>query len=340
MSQTATKSDLPKQPRGLNRMVMTSARLLPYRAPLVRYLTLGVGTALTMAGLIIGGGLGVLPALGVMAVSALGINTIATFCNLGLRKSLYNGSRETAFVPSSPLFEFAERLGTKVTASRGNLIELRPDTSIHNYRTTLFHDGHAVIGINPEHITRLYNQFKNHPEGASRFAEVHAFALGHEIQHHKQPFWQDVWGQSLFMAGSFTGLVWTIGPVAPSLTQVFTGLGAVAGVLTLNFIRDRQNELDADAGAVKRLGSADAARHFFKHSSKARWSPRYPSPALRLAAAELQEAQLPVAERQSARAAFDALYHSTITDFPELVSGSRIPARSPSSVSQNIAKLA
>lgn len=357
MSQTERTSDLPELPCGLNRMVMTSARLLPYRPSLVRFLTLGVGTVLAAAGLVIGGGLGVLPALGFMAGSALGMNMMATLCDLGLKKLFYTGDTKPVAALPSPSLAFAMRLGQRLITAQTNEpspIRLCLSTDINNYRATISRDSHTVIEMNPSYVAGLYENLTRYDgvsAGTARFAEIHAFALQHEIQHRQQPSWQDTFGQSIFLA-SATGLVGTtltflanslspdITPAIqamPSLTQIFACLAAPTGIYALNLIRTRQNEFDADSAAVRNLGSAAAARAFFGAPETGR-KLIHPSPALRIAAAELQESRLTEAERRSARAAFNALYETTIAEFPEL-GGQRHPTGSPSSVRQNSPEL-
>lgn len=345
MSQTERKPDLPELPRGLNRMMMTSPWLLPYRPSLVRYLTLGVGTALAAAGLIIGGGLGVLPALGLMAASALALNTVATLCDLGQKSFFFGGNREQVATPPNPSCAFALKLGQRLIAAQTNKlgpIELRLGTDFTYYRATAFRNGHTVIEMNPENAVELHEKLATSDgvsAGTTRFAEIHAFALQHEIQHRQQPSWQYIYDWSLFLASSCSGLFWAFGNTVPSLTGIFTCLAAPTGIYALNLIRSRQNELDADSAAVRQLGSADAARTFFEVSKAEIWKRTHPPSALRIAAAELQESRLTEAERRGARAAFNALYKTTIAEFPEL-GGQRHPTGSPSSVQQNIPELA
>ncbi len=344
MSQTERTSDLPELPRGLNRMLMTSPRLLPYRPSLVRFLTLGVGTALAAAGLIIGGGLGVLPALGLMAASALALNTVATLYDLGQKSFFFGGNREQVATPPSPSCALAMKLGQGLIAAQTDKpgsVELRLGTDFTYYRAATFRNGHTVIEMNPNDAIELHEKLAMSDgisAGTARFAEIHAFALHHETQHLQQPSWQHIYDQSLFLASSCAGLLLAFGNAAPSLTGIFTCLAAPAGIYALNLIRSRQNELDADSAAVRQLGSAAAARTFFEVSKAEIWRRTHPSSALRIAAAELQESRLPEAERRSARAAFKALYESTIAEFPEL-GGQRHPTGSPSSVRQKSPEL-
>ena len=261
MSQTERKPDLPELPRGLNRMLMTSPRLLPYRPFLVRFLTLGVSTALAAAGLIIGGGLGVLPALGLMAGSALTLNTVATLCDLGQKSFFFGGNREQVTTPPNLSCAFALKLGQRLIAAHTNKpgpIELRPGTGFTYYQATRFRDGHTVIKMNPTDAVALHENLTTSDDvsaGAARFAEIHTFALQHEIQHLQQPSWQYIYDQSLFLASSCSGLFfWAFGNTAPSLTGIFTCLAAPAGVYALSLIRTRQNELEADSAAVRQLG--------------------------------------------------------------------------------------
>lgn len=345
MSQTERKPDLPELPRGLNRMLMTSPRLLPYRPSLVRYLTLGVGTALAAAGLIIGGGLGVLPALGFMAASALALNTVATLCDLGHKSFFFGGNREQVATPPNPSCAFALKLGQRLIAVQTNKpgpIELRLGTDFTYYRATTFRNGHTVIEINPNDAIELHEKLTMSDgisAGTARFAEMHAFALYHETQDIQQPPWQYIYGQSLLLASSCAGLFLAFGNAVPSLTGIFTCLAAPIGIHALSRSRSQQNELEADSAAVRQLGSAAAARTFFEVSKAEIWRRTHPSSALRIAAAELQESRLTEAERRSARAAFNALYETTIAEFPELY-GQRHPTGSPSSVRQNIPELA
>jgi hypothetical protein len=364
MSQTERKPDLPELPHGLNRMLMTSPRLLPYRPSLVRYLTLGVGTALAAAGLIIGGGLGVLPALGLMAASALALNTVATLCDLKLRKSLYANNKEPASASPSPFLEFAITLGRQFITPQTSVIELHQNTKVGCYRIMLLRDGHAVIEMNPNYVEGLHQDLimsdilratlgrsrwlggnlavsDGVSPSTARFAEMHAFALQHEIQHRQQPSWQDTYGKSLFLTSivGLTPTALTFLLAAPSLTQIFATALAPVGIHALDLIRRRQNELDADSAAVRQLGSAAAARHLFGNKEKEKRVLTHPSSALRISAAELQESRLTEAERRGARAAFNALYKTTIAEFPEL-GGQRHPTGSPSSVRQNIPELA
>lgn len=355
MSQTERKPDLPELPRGLNRMLMTSPRLLPYRPSLVRFLTLGVGTALTAAGLIIGGGLGVLPALGLMAGSALALNTVATLFDWTQRESFSVSSKEPVAATSTPPFlAFAMALGRRLIAPETGSIDLRQSTETRSYRIDIRRT-HAIIEMNPDYVKQQYTSqiacdaicsvlnlerpFRFDGCSTARFAEIHAFVLQHEIQHYRQPFWQETYGKSLFLT-SLAPTALTLLSAAPSLTQIFATALAPVGIHALDLVRRRQNELDADSAAVRHLGSAAAARHLFQSSAnKWKWSPSHPSPALRIASAELQESRLMEAERRSARAAFKALYETTIAEFPELY-GQHHPTSSPSSVRQNIPELA
>lgn len=352
MSQTERKPDLPELPRGLNRMMMTSPWLLPYRPSLVRYLTLGVGTALAAAGLIIGGGLGVLPALGLMAGSALTLNTVATLYDWTQRESFSVSSEKPVAATSPPPFlAFAMTLGRRLIAPETGSIDLRQSTEARSYRIDIRRT-HAIIEMNPDYVKRQYisqiacdaicsvlnleRPFRFDGCSTARFAEIHAFVLQHEIQHYRQPFWQETYGKSLFLT-SMAGLA--LLSADPSLTQIFATALAPVGIHALDLVRRRQNELDADSAAVRQLGSAAAARHLFRNQEKEKQVLTHPSYALRIAAAELQESRLTEAERRGARAAFNALYKTTIAEFPEL-GGQRHPTGSPSSVRQNIPELA